>query len=318
MGVQDITEKSLEGLPDVFADIVNVLLFNGRQVISPKNLSDSTVRSIYKAEGQIFEQERDVAKSWKNEVDINIALIGFENQTRIESNMPIRVISYDGANYRYQIRRIDEARKAHHESPKLYPVITLVLYFGMRKWVASPNLIDHLEIPNELKPFVSDYKMNLFQIAYLDNETIDKFQSDFRTVARFFADRRKLRDGEISELTETTQELMHAKEVFEMLGALTGDNRFESAYDDVVRAGKEQTMCSVLNEIQEKGRAEGRVEGRVEGRAEGRAEGHTEGWSDAKNYYLEALIQNLMSENPSLSKDAAKKRAIQLLGISEK
>ena len=69
-------------------------------------------------------------------------------------------------------------------------------------------------------------------------------------------------------------------------------------------------MCSVLNEIHEKGRVEGRVEGR--------AEGHTEGWSDAKNYYLEALIQNLMSENPSLSKDAAKKRAIQLLGISEK
>ena len=173
MGVQDITEKSLEGLPDVFADIVNVLLFNGRQVINPNTLSDSTVRSIYKAEGQIFEQERDVAKSWKNEVDINIALIGFENQTRIESNMPIRVISYDGANYRYQIRRIDEAKKAHHESPKLYPVITLVLYFGMRKWVASPNLIDHLDIPNELKPFVSDYKMNLFQIAYLDDERND-------------------------------------------------------------------------------------------------------------------------------------------------
>ena len=56
-------------------------------------------------------------------------------------------------------------------------------------------------------------------------------------------------------------------------------------------------MCSVLNEIQEKGRAEGR------------SEGHTEGWSDAKNYYIEALIQNLMSENPSLSKDSARKRA---------
>ena len=99
---------------------------------------------------------------------------------------------------------------------------------------------------------------------------------------------------------------MHAKEVFEMLGSISGDHRFESAY----HAGKEQTMCSVLNEIQEKGR--------VEGRAEGRSEGHTEGWSDAKNYYIEALIQNLMSENPSLSKDSARKRAMQLLGIPEK
>ena len=69
-------------------------------------------------------------------------------------------------------------------------------------------------------------------------------------------------------------------------------------------------MCSVLNEIQEKGR--------VEGRAEGRSKGHTEGWSDAKNYYLETAIRNLMKENPSLPEEVAKKRVMQLLGIPEK
>ena len=33
MAEKDITEKNLEALNDVFADIVNVLLFNGEQVI---------------------------------------------------------------------------------------------------------------------------------------------------------------------------------------------------------------------------------------------------------------------------------------------
>ena len=72
-------------------------------------------------------------------------------------------------------------------------------------------------------------------------------------------------------------------------------------------------MCSVLNEIQEKGRAEGRAEGRVEGRSEG----HTEGWIEAKNCYLAAIVRNLMEEDPSLSEDAARKRASKLLGLQE-
>ena len=35
MAEKDITEKILADYNDVFADIVNVLLFNGEQVISP-------------------------------------------------------------------------------------------------------------------------------------------------------------------------------------------------------------------------------------------------------------------------------------------
>ena len=40
MGEQDITEKILESYNDVFADIVNVLLFNGEQIIRPDELVD--------------------------------------------------------------------------------------------------------------------------------------------------------------------------------------------------------------------------------------------------------------------------------------
>ena len=38
MGVKDITEKNLEELDDVFADIINVLLCGGRQVILQEHL----------------------------------------------------------------------------------------------------------------------------------------------------------------------------------------------------------------------------------------------------------------------------------------
>ena len=50
MGEKDIAEKVLEDYNDVFADIVNVLLFQGEQIVKPEQLEDKTLRSSYKAE----------------------------------------------------------------------------------------------------------------------------------------------------------------------------------------------------------------------------------------------------------------------------
>ena len=62
MGEKDITEKTLASYNDVFSDIVNGLLFNGTPVIDPGSLSDVIPYSMYKADGKIHEQERDVSK----------------------------------------------------------------------------------------------------------------------------------------------------------------------------------------------------------------------------------------------------------------
>ena len=50
--------------------------------------------------------------------------------------------------------------------------MTLVLYFGLSHWNKPKNLLDCLQIPPELKPYVSDYKVNVFEIAWLEPETI--------------------------------------------------------------------------------------------------------------------------------------------------
>ena len=62
MAQKDTSEKILESYNDVFSDIVNVLLFNGKQVLSADELEDQAPRSYYKADGKIREIERDVAK----------------------------------------------------------------------------------------------------------------------------------------------------------------------------------------------------------------------------------------------------------------
>lgn len=65
MAEKDISEKILESYNDVFADIVNVLLFDGRIVISPDDLVEYGTRTAYKADGKLRELDRDVAKQWK-------------------------------------------------------------------------------------------------------------------------------------------------------------------------------------------------------------------------------------------------------------
>lgn len=48
MAGKDATEKILEAYNDVFSDIVNVLLFQGEEVLKADELEDQAPRSCYK------------------------------------------------------------------------------------------------------------------------------------------------------------------------------------------------------------------------------------------------------------------------------
>ena len=122
---KDVTEKMLEKYNDVFADILNVLLFDGKNVVDESSLSDALPMSMLKIGSNVRLQERDIAKYWQNS-KINISLFGLENQTRPDKLMPLRVFGYDGTEY------VNQTRKENRYKEK-YPVITLVLYLGYDK-----------------------------------------------------------------------------------------------------------------------------------------------------------------------------------------
>ena len=251
MAEKDITEKNLEALNDVFADIVNVLLFKGEQVINEKDLEADTTKSMFKADGKIHEQERDVSKFWKNG-EIRISILGIENQTTQDSDMPLRVISYDGASYKQQL--LDKKLK------KRYPVATLVLYFGTEeKWSKAKHLYDCFEVPEKLKPFVNDYKINVFNIAFLSPKTISMFKSDFKIIAEYFRAKRLNQKYKGSK-----EKLKHANETLKMFSALTGDNSFEKVYNESNFKKGGITMCDVVERIRNDGRTEGILEGKAD------------------------------------------------------
>ena len=238
MGEKDITEKTLEDYADVFADVVNVLLFNGEQRVMPEDLVDTTARSQFKADdGVLHEQERDVVKRWKHG-KIVIALLGLENQTKPDANMPLRVFSYEGASYKSQLLDKDE---------NFYPVITLVLHFGKQHWEKARSLYEKLEVPEELRPYVNDFTINVFEISYLSEEQLTMFRSDFGVVAEYFV-RSRTDPGYKPE----RKVIQHVDAFLKLMKAVTGDHRYEEARKSV-RKGVSITMCEVLDYREKRG-----------------------------------------------------------------
>ena len=245
---KDITEKMLEKYNDVFADILNVLLFAGRDVVDESALTDALPMSMLKIDGRVRTQERDIAKYWRKN-KINVALFGLENQTVPNKLMPLRVFGYDGAEY------VKQSRKENSDRAK-YPVITLVLYLGYEKrWNYPKRLFDVLDIDKDIRPYVNDFKINLFEIAYLEREKIDLFKSDFRILADYMYQMRKNRDY-IADKTN----IGHVEELLTLMSAMTGDNRFEETINDF--KGKEKVnMCEVLDRVEARGIEKGIEQG---------------------------------------------------------
>ena len=260
MAEKDMTEKTLEAFNDVFADIINGLLFDGEQVLQQESLIDAQTFSMYKADGQLHRQDRDVAKYWVDQhgerITVRLAFLGIENQSNYDPDMPLRVIGYDGAVYRAELSQKDR-----------YPVVTLVLYFGDMPWGRNRTLYDVVHIPEKLRPFVNDYKINLFEIANLPEEAVNHFHSDFRTVIDYFISSRREQVYELKNSADFT----HVDELLTLMSVLTQDNRFEESLEG--EGGKPQNMSSLLDRIEERGRQKGLDEGHREGRQEGFREG---------------------------------------------
>ncbi|MCR5620871.1 MAG: Rpn family recombination-promoting nuclease/putative transposase [Treponema sp.] len=254
MSSKDTAEKILEAYNDVFADIVNALLFNGRQIIDENALTDAQPFSMYKMDGDVRSQERDVAKYWNNDC-IRIGFCGIENQSVQDADMPLRVISYDGAAYRAQLVQKPQDKKPGEEIVR-YPVVTLVLYFGTEhRWNTAKTLHSRLAIDENLKPFVSDYMLNVFELAWLSDEQIETFRSDFREVVEYLRACRLHMRYEGSD-----RQLSHVQEILELFRVLSGNDVFKDV-EPIILAKKNRTggmrMYDVFTEMQEKSKKDG-------------------------------------------------------------
>ena len=146
-----------------------------------------------------------------------------------------------------------------------------MLYFGDKRWTAPLYLRDALSIPEPLIPFVNDYRVHLYEIAFLGDDILKKFKSDFGIVADFFVQKRKNKRYRPKD----TRRFTHVDAMLKFLAVMTGDRRYE------VKVPPEQkgslNMCEVLDRVEAEGIRKGILLGKQEGIQLGRQEGLQEG-----------------------------------------
>ena len=244
MAEKDKTEKVLEDYKDVFADIYNTLLF-GEHFLEEDKLEPGATESIYKSDQeQLKEQRRDVLKYYRDAGGLLICSYGIENQSTIDGYMPVRVMGYDYATYRTMLE----------QEKTISPVITIVLNFTDKRWNKATSLQEMFDIPVKLQKYVADYKIKVFDVAFLEDDVIESFTSDFKLVAKFFKLRRLGRMEEIVQDDETAIE--HIEAVMDLFKVFADDIHYKEIETGLLEKrakGEKVYMCNVVEAFLQKG-----------------------------------------------------------------
>jgi len=113
---------------------------------------------------------------------------------------------------------------------------------------------------------LEDYKIRVYDIAFLSDNVIEKFTSDFKVVARFFKDRR-LKTNTLRK--DEMLKIRHAKAVLDLFSVFTKDDRYRSLYTETMKEkeenGEEIDMCWMFQEILDEGMEKGIEKGMEKG-----------------------------------------------------
>lgn len=254
MGEKDHTQKMLIGCRDVFAELINVLVYSGEKVVNEADLLAGPTESLYiEADNQTHQQLRDCSMYELHNGEIH-ALYNLENQSTIDAYMPLRCVGYDGAAYRSQCND----RKNTY---KTYPVFTFVLNWSTKPWNKATSILEALHFkPNPAAyPYFNNSKMPVFNMCFLSKDVREKFQGDLRIILDYLCDR--------ESLLNRNQTMKHPEEVIRMLHALTGDDQYLNSIPLFTSPAKkgESTVCDLINSYYNEGHNSGLIEGRNQG-----------------------------------------------------
>ena len=157
---------------------------------------------------------------------------------------------------------------------KWVPVITIILNFSRTEWKTPLSLKDMFHLSEDLDPFVQDYKIHVFNIAFLPKEVRNRFTSDFKIVADYFAER------DNPDYQPDTQAIKHVEAVLEMFRVFTDDMRYDMIKSDVIekrRKGGEVTMCTFVDRMVNLGIEQGIEQGEKRGMERGIKRGEKRG-----------------------------------------
>ena len=157
------------------------------------------------------------------------------------------------------------------------------------------RLYDVLEISDDLKPFVNDYKINLIYVPRLTGEQVEKFTSDFQIIADYFVQLNESNDYVPKEKT-----IKHADSFLKLMSVLTQDDKYAEISREISHDEEGFNMCEVLDKAEARGKAIGEAMGEARGKTIG-----------ALNKTVE-ILRVIIAKN-----SWSKEQAMEFIGIPE-
>lgn len=276
---QDTILKNFWRDNERFADLFNTCCFNGASILNPDDLTevDTDVSSLLKFNGHAETVKKIVDVVKKSAHGVDYVILGIENQSKIHYAMPLRHMIGDAFSYlkeyneiakKYKNEKIynshDEFLSNMKKTDRLHAVLTLCIYYGENEWDGPRSLIDMLNIPNPVKPMISDYKFNLVELR--KSEHFNFQNEDVNTI---FNISRFIYEKKYDKITDIYKSKEISPELAMVIGSITESQKL---IDDAIKSdqkGGTFNMCKALEELEEQGRQKGRLEGRLEGISQG-------------------------------------------------
>lgn len=151
---------------------------------------------------------------------------------------------------------------------KFMPVITLVVYCGMEHpWDGARCLHDLLEVDEELKGFVTNYRLNLYDCH--EHDTFEEYKTGLRRlfeVVRYGGDKEKL--GRLLEENREAYSRIDSdtRELIEVVAKV----RIGEEYKIMEKEERKYDMCKAFMDMKLEGIEEGREKGIEEGVEKGK------------------------------------------------
>lgn len=303
MGQKDLAQNNYFKDKRRFADVCNGILFQGREVIRPEELQEKESGIIfYNSKDQLSEIIADTVMMW-NGMCIN--LLGIESQTKVDYSMVFRLMKEEALSYdkqwndnagewarsRESTREVNYAWSAEGKEARFTPVILLVIYFGIdKKWDGARSLYDMLNMNKDVEPYISNYKMNLFDFHECSDFSVFKTENRllFETLANCKTKKQMYKFMKAHEDEYEKWDVLTTKLMCDLLGL---------KHEKILKKIEEGVgMCRAMEELLEDAREMGIEVGKEIGKEE----------------TLSTLLNNLMS-----SMHVSVEKAKELLKITE-
>lgn len=225
--------------PRRIVDLLNGIVFHGRQVITEDNLLEKNpvLHNVYREKNKVVAIENtpdlSVAVTWKS--------LKFQFMIQIQTlehyAMPVRLLHEKGIDYYNQWKKLQKDHKNCNDlkdnaerlsgmkkTDHFYPVLQIVIYFGQEHWRAAFKMDDLTganDFPEELQKLFFETPMLLFEVYYFKN--IHWFQTDLQQVCGFLQRTNELNQklvsaGRINDLLQASNNKKYRKELMAELG----------------------------------------------------------------------------------------------------